>query len=224
MLELGIALKQANELAAALDAFLTANNADPKLLDKDAQVSIGDLYLRLNLSQAESWLQEPKKLRVPANQQLHSGLLQLAIIKKDWPAAEKQIEALDKAFPEYLDGSDLSQARQAIAEWRTKKEAAERALAEQKAAIEAKQAEEESPAENSTTETENTVTESKASLSEDVATAEALAFSPAIEYYRAPAEVTSETTESQMAAPSTNNSDPEKIAPTTPNPANASPT
>ena len=219
-LELAIALEQANELTAALDAFLTANNADPELLDKDAQVSIGDLYLRLdNLSQAESWLQRAEKVKGAANQRLLSGLLQLAIIKKDWPAAEKQIEALEKAFPDYLDGSDLSQARQAIAEWRSKKEAAERALAEQKAAIEAKQAEEDSPAENSTTETVNTVTESKASLSEEVATAEALAFSPAIEYYQAPAEVTSETTESQMATSSAKNSDPEKIAPTTPSPA-----
>ena len=169
-LELGIALEQANELAAALDAFLTANNADPELLDKDAQVSIGNLYLQLeNLSQAESWLKKAEKIKGAPKQGLHSSLLRLAIIKKDWPAAEKQIEALDKSFPSYLDGSDLSQARQAIAEWRTKKEAAERALAEQKASIEAKQAEENSPTENSTTEMENTVTESKASLSEEVA-------------------------------------------------------
>lgn len=219
-LELGIALEQANELAAALDAFLTANNADPELLDKEAQVSIGDLYLQLeNLSQAESWLKKAEKIKGAPKQRLHSSLLRLAIIKKDWPAAEKQIEALDKSFPSYLDGSDLSQARQAIVEWRTKKEAAERALAEQKASIGAQQAEENSPTENSTTEMENTVTESKASLSEEVATAEALAFAPAIEYYQAPAEETPDTTESQMADTSTNNNDPETIAPTSPSPA-----
>ena len=90
---------------------------------------------------------------------------------------------LDKAFPDYLDGG-VEPSAPSNSGMAFKKGAAERALAEQKAAIEAKQAEEDSPAENSTTETVNTVTESKASLNEEVITAEALAFSPAIEYYR----------------------------------------
>lgn len=218
-LELGTALEQANELAAALDAFLAAHNAEPGLLDKAAQVSIGDLYLQLeNLSQAESWLQKAEKVKGDSNQRLHGSLLRLAIIKKDWPAADKQIEILDKAFPGYLDGSDLSQARQAIKEWRTKKESAERALAEQKASIEAKQSEAISPAENATAETGNTVTESKASLSEEIATAEALALAPAIEYDVGPAEAT-DGTESELATPAKNTNDPVEIALTAPSPA-----
>lgn len=193
-LELATALEQGNELAAALDAFLAAHNADPSLLDKHAQVSIGDLYRKLeNLPQAKSWLQKAQKTKGAANQKLLSSLLHLAILEKDWPAAEKQIKALDQAFPEFLDTSDLSPARQAVVEWRAKQEAAERALAEQKVAFEAKQSAENNPQESAPTETENTETESKASLSEEVATAEALAFAPAVEYYQAPPESTEAT-------------------------------
>ena len=224
-LELGAALEQANELSAALDAYLATNNADPSLLEKAAQASIGDLYLQLdNLNQAESWLKKAQTVAGEPDQRLHSGLLQLAILKKDWPAAEKKIEALDKAFPNFLDASKFSQVREEVQEWRAKKDAAERALAEQKAAIEAPQSPEDTPTGSSQSGTENAATESKASLSEEAATAEALALAPAIEYYQAPPEATEASTSSdavdnQLTDIASDAAEPAELAPASPSPA-----
>ena len=219
-LELAAALEQANEHSAALDAYLAAHNADPSLLDKASQASIGNLYLQLeNLNQAKSWLKKAQKVAGAANQRVLSGLLQLAIREKDWPAAEKQIEALDKAFPNFLDTSKFSQARQEIQEWCAKKDAAERALAEQKAALEAQQTPENTPTANSALEAESTATESKASLGEEAATAKALALAPAIEYYQAPPVATGTPTVSDVVDKPSEAIDPTDLESESPSPA-----
>ena len=159
------------------------------MLDKHSQVSVGDLYLQLgNLSQADSWLVKASQIDGAADQRLQSGLLKLAIGEKDWPAAEKQIAALDKSFPDFLDNSELKSARQELMEWRTKREAAERALAEQTAAIEAQTSNDNNPEEILENQIENSTIKNKASLSEEVATAENLALTPAVEYYQPPSE------------------------------------
>lgn len=184
---------QDQKTESALNAYLEG----VKLIDEEPStevaLAIGTLFKQSdNLPMASKWLSSAVRKDDPNSLPALFGLLDIHARKQNWEAAEKIITLLDKDFPGALDASELANLRQDIKQWRA-------AQAEMKAELEriAKarekeqaeklaQAKEEKMAQSEALSTQpETVTQKPSSGKDqiviDIATAEALAHSPAKE-------------------------------------------
>ena len=190
---LGQARQAANQLQAALDAFLKGVEPDKAKPAPESAAAIGQLFVKVgNLPQAESWLKMAADSDDPNALTALFDLLEINLRQNNWADAEATIAQLDTQFPGAVEASQWQQARQELVRWRESQEEMKATLA--KAQANKKAIETEARAATVEIETsqvvksdedsggsETVITEDKAQIIADMEAAEAMADAPAIE-------------------------------------------
>lgn len=119
---------QMGNRSEALDAWLRAERIQPRA---QHQLAIGQAYLQAeNLAQAQVWYARALESEGDERGAALLGLLETAVRSRRFADAYELMGQLDVEHPGLLDSSELSDLRPQLEDWRSRRQAARRAIAQ----------------------------------------------------------------------------------------------